>query len=83
MKYKFKNMQLSYFKHPSCGSNPEFQRLEFLGDKVLSFFLSKWAYFNNFNEKIVLFLFCLSTTILNKQTLKSHDLIFFLILVFK
>jgi ribonuclease-3 len=40
MKYKFKNMQLSYFKHPSCGSNPEFQRLEFLGDKVLSFFLS-------------------------------------------
>jgi ribonuclease-3 len=40
MKYKFKKIPPSYFKHPGCGANPHFQRLEFLGDKILSFFLS-------------------------------------------
>lgn len=40
--YKFRNLKLQKdcSKHPSCGTNKEFQRLEFLGDKILSFYLS-------------------------------------------
>ena len=41
--YKFKNshLQESCFNHPSTKINPQFQRLEFLGDKILGCVLSK------------------------------------------
>ena len=52
--YKFKNRDLHYFcfTHPSYKKNKEFQRLEFLGDKVLSLHLSDILFhkFPNLNE---------------------------------
>ena len=52
--HKFKNqyLQEACFNHPSTKINPQFQRLEFLGDKILGCVLSKIIFdkFPNSNE---------------------------------
>lgn len=51
-KFKNKNLHCICFTHPSYKKNKEFQRLEFLGDKVLSLYLSDILFhkFPNLNE---------------------------------
>jgi ribonuclease-3 len=51
IRYKFNNTQLlvDALKHPSMGNSEEFQRLEFLGDAVLSVVISSYLY-NNFPD---------------------------------
>lgn len=48
MLYNFKNIKLknSIFTHPSFKKNIEFQRLEFLGDKILSFYIAQILFEN-------------------------------------